>query len=718
MRELLEAATDAGAFTAVLCRGFSALKYGRWGSPHMRWFHLVVFDGVDLLIWCDPKRRDGLALDPRRSIRVRDICAVLSGKDSLVFRGRRNSARAKEEGKCFSIQTSGGKARTLDLQATDGAERDQWVKRFEEVVRRNVQRPSAQPSRIPDGRLSREDSVQWCRRHLQREIVLVRQRFYAHQLSSSEELGDVLLKFDVLLALSAYTQAGTVNKALGCAMEVAANGTQEMADEYYVFMLSLITNNRSLVWGVAQVVTHLQSLSPGRARGFALHCMRGELIPAEAVQVAEFYAAREDVDTAVALLSKYVDRVGDRQGDRELQTRLLQLVIPLQAPHAMTAEERMWRHYDKAQVGLGLESRWPLHAAMWYQRYRLDDQLWAACQRQGVACYGLAAYLLKRNDTALWSKYLPLSLHFHFILIDQLRAHLPTGPVTDLFNALEALGGEGLLDDMERLLTEVVLGTPHFASPSMQDDLLLSAIGSSTPNVLPVYLAILRDYDGVFIGERLLRAEHFELAFFCYRQCGDNVRAALVLLDSLHDLDRAVLFAGECNQQEVYNIVAGAVQAEVLREREQQQHSLQQPGEFRQEQELPPALSAAAAVPQAPDVEAVPVPPPPPSLPPAAPVLSQDSVSVPVPPVVPLPPARGVLSDEIAARARAMADRRMQRIPAPADGNRVPAVPNPARPNASNSPLAELAARVVARRRAVQGGRDGPSDVSDEAEWR
>ena len=233
-------------------------------------------------------------------------------------------------------------------------------------------------------------------------------------------------------------QAGDRQRALECALDIAATDTNEESVE---MQFGHILANSKAVGGLAVVVSRLQRISLTRAAALALYCMRGQLPPEEAVRVADLYAAREDVATAIRLLNKYLDRVGDRKGDSVLQTRLLQWVLSQQPPHNITNEEGRWCSYNEADVGRGLERQWPLHAACWYQRFHLDDLLLAACRRQPAACYGLAAYLLQRNDAPLWSRFLQPSLPFHNHLVaEQLCTRLLTAPCAR-GRALTCVGG-------------------------------------------------------------------------------------------------------------------------------------------------------------------------------------------------------------------------------------------------------------------------------------
>ena len=119
-----------GDFLWTLARGCELVKYGHYGSPHVRWFQIEVVHGVCRLSWGE--RRGGgsgtssghHALNLTKSIKLDDILDVRPGKQTPVFKQSRNDKIATDEQCCFSIITQ---KRSLDLQAKDRQQRDEWV---------------------------------------------------------------------------------------------------------------------------------------------------------------------------------------------------------------------------------------------------------------------------------------------------------------------------------------------------------------------------------------------------------------------------------------------------------------------------------------------------------------------------------------------------------------------------------------------------------------
>ena len=117
-----------GDFLWTLASGCELVKYGHYGSPHVRWFQIEVLHGVCRLSWGERRSGGGAgghhALNLTKSIKLDDILDVRPGKQTSVFKQSRNDKIATDEQCCFSIITQ---KRSLDLQAKDRQQRDEWV---------------------------------------------------------------------------------------------------------------------------------------------------------------------------------------------------------------------------------------------------------------------------------------------------------------------------------------------------------------------------------------------------------------------------------------------------------------------------------------------------------------------------------------------------------------------------------------------------------------
>ena len=119
------------SFLYTLARGCELVKYGKYGSPHVRWFQVQLVNGLARLSWGEPKSRTGGSLNLSKSIKMNDILDVKAGKTTAVFRQRGNDKLATDSRLCFSIISQ---RRSLDLQAKDPEERDRWVDGLRQIA--------------------------------------------------------------------------------------------------------------------------------------------------------------------------------------------------------------------------------------------------------------------------------------------------------------------------------------------------------------------------------------------------------------------------------------------------------------------------------------------------------------------------------------------------------------------------------------------------------
>jgi len=113
-------------FRQVLLNGAKFLKYGRSGTPHIKY---VCCNVLGNLFW-DNSPIDPCRLEPCDTfIRLKDVTHVLKGKQSEVM--KRKVAEHAPDWLCFSVVTPD---RTVDLQAVNVKERELWVRAIESGV--------------------------------------------------------------------------------------------------------------------------------------------------------------------------------------------------------------------------------------------------------------------------------------------------------------------------------------------------------------------------------------------------------------------------------------------------------------------------------------------------------------------------------------------------------------------------------------------------------
>ena len=95
-------------FAWTLARGCELVKYGQYGSPHVRWFQLQLVNGVARLSWGEPLARSGGSggggggqqLRLSKSVALSDILDIKQGKTTAVFKQGRNDKLATDADKC------------------------------------------------------------------------------------------------------------------------------------------------------------------------------------------------------------------------------------------------------------------------------------------------------------------------------------------------------------------------------------------------------------------------------------------------------------------------------------------------------------------------------------------------------------------------------------------------------------------------------------------
>ena len=101
-----------------LKKGASFLKFGRRGTPHVRFVYCS--PGLDMLYWRNPGRMEP---KPTECVPVSKFLEISTGAKTKVFQ-RKNNKDAVEK-LCFSLISS---ERTLDLQATSESQKWEWVR--------------------------------------------------------------------------------------------------------------------------------------------------------------------------------------------------------------------------------------------------------------------------------------------------------------------------------------------------------------------------------------------------------------------------------------------------------------------------------------------------------------------------------------------------------------------------------------------------------------
>ena len=237
--------------------------------------------------------------------------------------------------------------------------------------------------------------------------------------------------------------------------------------------------------------------------------------------------------------------------------------------------------YDPRVIGLYCEKLDPHLAFVAYKHGRgeCDDELVRVTQENGLF-KDLARYLVEKQDMDLWCRVLkpegfnegdpePPSRRY---LLDQIvQTALPeTKNPDEVSTTVKAFMQCDMPGELIELLERIVLQGSDFSdNKNLQNLLVLTAIRANKEKVME-YINRLDNFDGpeiakIAVGEQY---ELFEEALTIYikfskktsgdEQVAHNVAAIEVIVDHIHDLERAKEFAERVNQKPVWSKLAKA----------------------------------------------------------------------------------------------------------------------------------------------------------------
>jgi len=230
--------------------------------------------------------------------------------------------------------------------------------------------------------------------------------------------------------------------------------------------------------------------------------------------------------------------------------------------------------YDPKVLGKYCEKLDPSLAFLAYRRGggECDEDLIRVTGDNGLY-KDQARYLIEKKDGELWAKVLDESNASRRALIDQVvQTALPeTETAEEVSETVKAFMAADLSSELIELLERIVLQGSKFSNTrSLQNLLILTAIKSDKTKVQD-YINRLGNFDGPEIA-KLAAGEDYELfeeAFTIYckfaKASNDreemtslNVNAVEILVDNIHNLDRAKAFAERVGLDEVWSKVGKA----------------------------------------------------------------------------------------------------------------------------------------------------------------
>jgi clathrin heavy chain len=215
--------------------------------------------------------------------------------------------------------------------------------------------------------------------------------------------------------------------------------------------------------------------------------------------------------------------------------------------------------YDSAVVGKYCEKRDPHLACVAYERGQCDQELINVCNENSLF-KSLARYLVRRRDTDLWAGVLLEDNAYRRQLIDQVvqTALSETQDPEDVSVTVKAFMTADLPNELIELLEKIVLENSVFSDHrNLQNLLILTAIKADRTRVME-YITRLDNYDAPDIASIAIGSELFEEAFAIFKKFDVNTSAIQVLIENIHNLDRAYEFAERCADPGVWSILAKA----------------------------------------------------------------------------------------------------------------------------------------------------------------
>ncbi|XP_064391416.1 clathrin heavy chain 1-like [Halichondria panicea] len=214
--------------------------------------------------------------------------------------------------------------------------------------------------------------------------------------------------------------------------------------------------------------------------------------------------------------------------------------------------------YDSKVVGKYCEKRDPHLACVAYERGQCDEELIRVCNENSLF-KSEARYLVRRRNTELWAQVLEESNEFRRPLIDQVvqTALSETQDPEDVSVTVKAFMTADLPKELIELLEKIVLDENSIFRDhrNLQNLLILTAIKADITRVME-YINRLDNYDAPDIANICISSELFEEAFAIFKKFDVNTSAVEVLIEHVHNLDRAYEFAERCNQPAVWSLLA------------------------------------------------------------------------------------------------------------------------------------------------------------------
>lgn len=215
--------------------------------------------------------------------------------------------------------------------------------------------------------------------------------------------------------------------------------------------------------------------------------------------------------------------------------------------------------YDPLVIGQYCEKRDPYLAFVAYQKGNCSEELIRVTNENQMYKHQ-ARYLVAMRNPDLWAQVLTEENSHRKALVDQVVATaLPESQdPDDVSITVKAFMAADLPNELIELLEKIVFENNAFGeNRNLQNLLILTAIKADKTKVMD-FIEKLNNYDYMDVATVAVNSELFEEAFVIYKKYDVHTNAINVLLDNIHDLDRAFEFAERIDQPEVWSCLAKA----------------------------------------------------------------------------------------------------------------------------------------------------------------
>eukprot|EP00762_Andalucia_godoyi_P000608 ANDGO_05236.mRNA.1 Clathrin heavy chain len=251
-------------------------------------------------------------------------------------------------------------------------------------------------------------------------------------------------------------------------------------------------------------------------------------------------------------------RLNEGSQEVSLHNALAKVYIDLNKDAAKFLESN--QYYDSRVVGKYCEKRDPHLAFIAYKRGQCDYELVDVCNKNSMFRQE-ARYLVERQNEDLWAVVLSDENKNRRSVIDAVVQYaLPeSNNPEEVSNTVKAFMAADLPNELIGLLEKIVLqGNSEFKkNHNLQNLLILTAIKADQSRVMD-FINRLDNYDAQSIAFVATKNELFEEAFAIYKKFSHHAEAVTVLLENMHNIDRAVEYAERVDQAEVWSLVAKA----------------------------------------------------------------------------------------------------------------------------------------------------------------